>query len=200
MKTKVEVPSSVSKLLQAYATAHDVTLEETIERLLSAVEMARRFHGNLKFLGEDWQLVSAAMQSSALERLAKQASSTPQDGGVVDLEPPLTEAQRKLLEPSDTLDSGYAGVYSNGAKGWRAQVRGADGRRRWLPARHSPEAAAWDYYQAKQEEQSRLGEGKSAAVSSYDATLAWVRKEHPDLSEDELKKLAEDMEKAIHSH
>lgn len=190
MKMKLVVPPDLAKLLDAYAIANNVTPEEAGERLLTSLDFAHRFHGNLQFLGSDWQAASKSLRESA---------STSQGTTLVDDEPRLTEGQLKLLEPSDTLTSGYAGVYSNGAKGWRAEYR-KEGQRRRFPTRRTAEAAAWDYYQACQEALGKAEEVKSAAVTSFETTLAWVRREHPELNEEELRKLAEEMEAAIRPH
>lgn len=185
---KLTVSPHVAKLLDAYAIAHNVTPEEAGERLVLSLEIVHRYHGNMQFLGADWQAASKIM--------LEETGSSSNRGTIVDDEPKLTNEQRKLLEPSDTLTSGYAGVYSNGAKGWRAEIR-EGGHRQRLPTRRTAEAAAWDYYQAKQEAQGKASEEQDATTASFAATLAWARKEHPELSEADVRRLAEDLEAAI---
>jgi hypothetical protein len=98
--------------------------------------------------------------------------------GKTEKEPELTFEQLALLERSSTLASGFAGVHANGA-GWRANVRG-----RSLPTRKTPEHAAWDRYQFIQQ----------SKVNPIEETMAWLRQEHPNWTEEELRREAEEME------
>ena len=202
MAIRIQLPENVARLVDHYAKVYKVTELEATNRLLSGIETMLVERISLVEIGRDWQRIARELlPDPETPPVAPVAGSdlveNEEPGGsmIVSLSEtsPVDDSNLPALEVSRKLASGYVGVYSH-TRGWRAQVPILDGTctpprpagMKFLRTRETPIQAAIDrraYLLAHDQPYGPLAE-----------TIAWLRTRHPEMTEAQLRKEAEELD------
>lgn len=199
MAIRIQLPEQLAKVVDHYTKVYNVTEIEAVNRLLSGLETMIVEGISLVEIGRDWQRVARELQlqpeirpDPPVERESEADEATSSGPTIAPFAAASVEDDGNLpaLEVSRKLASGYVGVYSH-SRGWRAQVpildaMGAGVGMKFLRTRETPIQAAIDrrtYLLAHDQPYGPLAE-----------TIAWLRTRHPEMTEAQLRKEAEELD------
>lgn len=204
---RIQLPENVARLVDHYAKVYKVTELEATNRLLSGLETMLVERISLVEIGRDWQRIARELlpdpETPPVALVAGSDLVENEEAGGSTIVPlsetsPVDDGNLPALEVSRKLASGYVGVYSH-TRGWRAQVPIFDAAlqlhddapprpagMKFLRTRETPIQAAIDrraYLLAHDQPYGPLAE-----------TIAWLRTRHPEMTEAQLRKEAEELD------